>query len=126
MNPEAYKSIQIETDIIFPNRDMPLCPETCRTMMPITKDLKSQIMIFSQGPRGCLGRALTWMEIFFIITVMAQRYNFKLCPGQEKLGNKPAIYFMMKSSTCSIKVEIVHRERLNFLTLSHLLTKSIY
>jgi cytochrome P450 len=72
--------------------------------------LKSQIMVFSQGPRGCPGRALAWMEIFFIITAIAQRYDYKLCKGQESLGNNPNTYFMMKPSSYSIKVEMKHRE----------------
>jgi cytochrome P450 len=45
--------------------------------------LKSQ-MIFSQGLKGCPGRTLAWMEMLFIATAIAQRYDFKLCPGQER------------------------------------------
>jgi hypothetical protein len=37
MNPEAYKSIQKEVDRLFPNSDMPLSAEICRTMLPITE-----------------------------------------------------------------------------------------
>jgi cytochrome P450 len=37
MNPEAYKSIQKEIDNVFPNSDMPLSAEICRTMLPITE-----------------------------------------------------------------------------------------
>jgi cytochrome P450 len=73
--------------------------------------LKSQIMVFSQGPRGCPGRALGWMELFFIVAAIAQRYEYKLCKGQEKLGDKPIAYFMMKPSTYSIKVEMKHRKK---------------
>jgi hypothetical protein len=37
MNPEAYKAIQKEVDAVFPNKDAPLCAETCRTMLPVTE-----------------------------------------------------------------------------------------
>jgi cytochrome P450 len=73
--------------------------------------LKSQIMVFSQCPRGCPGRALAWMEMFFITTAIAQRYDFKLCYGQDNLGDNPMTYFLIKPSTSSMKVELKHRER---------------
>jgi hypothetical protein len=44
MNPEAYKAIQKEVDTVFPNKDAPLCAETCRTMLPITEAVVLECM----------------------------------------------------------------------------------
>jgi cytochrome P450 len=44
MHPEAYKEIQKEVDKVFPNKDIPLCAETCRTMLPITEAIILECM----------------------------------------------------------------------------------
>jgi cytochrome P450 len=68
-------------------------------------------MVFSQGPRGCPGRALAWTEMFLITVGLAQRYDMKLCGGQDNLGDKPLSYFITKPRTCSLNAELTYRSQ---------------
>jgi cytochrome P450 len=66
-------------------------------------------MVFSQGPRGCPGRALAWAEMFFMTVSLLQRYNMELSPGQEHLGDSPSTYFLTKPKTKSLYLKLSHR-----------------
>ena len=38
---------------------------------------------FSFGPRNCIGEHFAWMEAVLLLTVLAQRFQFRLSPGQK-------------------------------------------
>ncbi|KXN66604.1 cytochrome P450 [Conidiobolus coronatus NRRL 28638] len=82
-----------------------------RWLGPNSTELKSQLMVFSQGPRGCPGRALAWTEMFLVTVSLAQRYDMKLCKGQDHLGDKPVSYFATKPRSYSLKAEFTHRSQ---------------
>jgi cytochrome P450 len=70
-------------------------------------------MVFSQGPRGCPGRALAWTEMFLITVAMAQRYDMKLSKGQDNIGDRPATYFLTKPASYKMKAELTHRSQVS-------------
>jgi cytochrome P450 len=70
-------------------------------------------MVFSQGPRGCPGRALAWTEMFLVTVALAQRYDMKLCDGQGHLGDRPLSYFITKPRSYSLNAELAHRSKVS-------------
>lgn len=38
---------------------------------------------FSFGPRNCIGEHFAWMEAVLLLTVLSQRFQFRLAPGQK-------------------------------------------
>jgi cytochrome P450 len=40
-------------------------------------------MPFSYGPRNCIGEHFAWMEAVLLLTVLLQRFQFRLAPGQQ-------------------------------------------
>lgn len=53
-------------------------PERWLESVEKTRELDKALNIFSQGPRGCVGRNVAFMELVIFISTLVYRYDFKL------------------------------------------------
>jgi hypothetical protein len=84
MHPEIYRLIQEEVDTVFPYMDTPLCAETCRTMLPITR----AVILESMRLYPASGECLQWT-----IPKAGARLGGYNIPGDVSYQNIISIYY---------------------------------
>lgn len=72
---------------VFPDPEF-FKPE--RWLQPNSKDLQPHFITFSAGPRGCIGRNITYFEQTVVVATLVHRYDFRLLSDDWVLPQREA------------------------------------